>query len=128
MLEILPIQDKNLQKTYCLQGKINYNADLMAYGAYVDGEIAGICQFNTKADGGQIIDLAPTDEKTDMQTLFVLGRATLNFIDLCGVHKAKFLAEYVDKTLIRSIGFKENDSGIYEVDLSHFFEHPCQHS
>ena len=112
---------------YCLQAKIKYDADLLAYGAYIDGEIAGICQFTIKPDGGRIQDLAAVTSKGDLQTLFVLGRATLNFIDLCGLHSAKFVSSSVDESLIKSIGFKKNNDGIYEVSLDGFFDHPCQH-
>lgn len=127
MLEVLPIQDKAQQEVYCLRCNIKYDPDLMAYAAYEDGELVGVCQFTIKPDGGQIIDLACVTGKDVPHTLFVMGRATLNFIDLCGVHKARFVSDRVDEALIRSIGFKKNDNGIYEIDLTHFFEHPCQH-
>ena len=127
MLEVLPIQDKAQQEVYCLRCNIKYDPDLMAYAAYEDGELIGVCQFTIKPDGGQIIDLASVIGKNELHSLFVMGRATLNFIDLCGVHKATFLSESVDETLIRSIGFKKNDSGIYSIDLTNFFDQPCQH-
>ena len=60
--------------------------------------------------------------------MFVMGRATLNFIDLCGVHRAFFDAKTENETLIKAIGFAKNANGRYEVDLTGFFEEPCKHS
>ena len=60
--------------------------------------------------------------------VFVLGRGTLNFIDLCGVHYAiyKGEAETEEKErLLRAIGFKRTESGSLEVDLNGFFTDHC---
>ena len=45
MLEVLPIQDKAQQEVYCLRCNIKYDPDLMAYAAYEDGELVGVCQL-----------------------------------------------------------------------------------
>ena len=127
MLEVLPIQDKAQQEVYCLRCDIKYDPDLMAYAAYDDGELVGVCQFTIKQDYGKIVDLASTIGRKDPHTLFVMGRATLNFIDLCGVHRAIFSSENTDESLIKAIGFKKNDNGIFEMDLNGFFDQPCQH-
>ena len=127
MLEVLPIQDKMLQESTCLHCGIDYDPDLMAYAAYVDGKLVGMCQFTMNADGGKIVDLANVKDSNDSQALFVMGRATLNFIDLCGVHTAKCENKNIDEALLRTIGFSKNSDGIYEIDLAHFFEHPCSH-
>ena len=128
MLEVLPIQDKTLQESVSLRCGVNYDPDLMAYAAYVDGKLVGICQFTMKEDGGRIVDLANVTDVTDTQALFVMGRAALNFIDLCGVHSAKCESDNIDETLLRAVGFSKNPDGIYEIDLAHFFEHPCSHN
>ena len=55
-------------------------------------------------------------------------RATLNFIDLCGVHTAFFDADFENETLIKAIGFEKNPAGRWEMDLTDFFREPCKHS
>ena len=127
MLEVLPIQDKSMQESICLRCDIDYDPDLLAYAAYVDGALVGMCQFIIKPDGGWLVDLANAKGVSDSQALFVVGRATLNFIDLCGVHNAKCDSKKIEDSLVRAIGFSKNADGIYEIDLAHFFEHPCQH-
>jgi len=128
MLEILPIQDKNVQESLCLRCGADFDPDLMAYAAYVDGNVVGLCQFTMRPDGGRIVSLSNVAGQTDTQALFVAGRATLNFIDLCGVHSAKCVSDSIDPDLLGAIGFSKNPDGVYEIDLEHFFEHPCQHN
>ena len=130
MLKVLPVQSKEEQKNLCSLCNIEYKEDLLAYSATVDDEFCGICQFKLTDKGGIIYDIAHASANFDRQAIFVLGRAALNFIDLCGVHSAIFVgetSENIDDALIRQIGFKKNIDGKYEVDLTNFFDHPCQH-
>ena len=66
----------------------------------------------------------------DFQTLFVLGRAAMSFIEICGGETAFFDAPVNEenKLLVGAIGFKPNESGRYSVDLRGFFDHPCSHN
>ena len=130
MLKVLPVQSKDEQKNLCALCNVEFKEDLLAYAATVDDEFCGICQFKLTDKGGIIYDIAHATGKFDRQAIFVLGRAALNFIDLCGVHNAFFLgalSENIDEALIRLFGFKKNNNGKYEVDLTNFFDHPCQH-
>ena len=126
MLEVLPIQDKQEQEALCARCKIPYRVEMLAYQALVEGELRGICQFTMNAEGGRIVDFAHVPDAYEFEPMFVMGRAALNFIDLCGIHRAFFDAEYDNETLIRAIGFSKND-GRYEMDLTDFFQEPCKH-
>ena len=128
MLEVLPIQNKEEQEALCARCNIPYREELLAYRATVDGELRGICQFTMDHEGGRIVDYAHSPEGYEFEPMFVMGRAALNFIDLCGVHRAFFDASYDNETLIRAIGFTKNEIGRYEVDLTNFFTEPCKHS
>ncbi len=128
MLEVLPIQDKQEQEALCARCKIPYRAELLAYQALVEGELRGVCQFTMNASGGRITDFAHVPEKYEFEPMFVMGRAALNFIDLCGVHTAFFDAEYENEALIKAIGFSKNSDGRYEMNLTDFFKEPCKHS
>ena len=124
MLKVLPIQTKTEQEDICKKCNVLFNPDLLAYSATVDGELRGVSQFKLTAEGGLVYDVAPAIDTYDFESLFVLGRATLNFIDLCGVHYAiyKGSAESEDKLrLLKAIGFKETPSGSLEIDLNGFF-------
>ena len=128
MLEVLPIQDKQEQEALCSRCNVPYRAEMLAYQALVEKELRGICQFTMNADGGKIVDFAHVPELYEFEPMFVMGRAALNFIDLCGVHRAYFDAEYDNETLIKAIGFSKNADGRYEMDLTDFFKEPCQHT
>ena len=125
MLKVLPIQSKDHQKECAEKCAVPYIADALAYEATVDGALVGICQFRVTADGGLIYDLASLPGIDDFESMFIMGRGTLNFIDLCGVHRARFVGEVKDATLLRAVGFKENSDGVFEINLEGFFEDHC---
>ena len=128
MLEVLPIQTKQEQEALCARCEIPFHTELLAYKALVDGELRGVCQFTMDANGGRIMDFAHVPNAYEFEPMFVMGRATLNFIDLCGVHRAFFDAAYDNETLIKAIGFSKNSDGRFEMDLTDFFKEPCKHS
>ncbi len=126
MLKVLPIQTKEQQAAAANKCKIQYREDALAYAATVDDEFVGMCQFKTTEGGGEIYDIVTVEGKSDFEALFVMGRAALNFIDLCGIHHAKFVSKNVDSTLLIAIGFVKNEKGEFEIDLTDFFNHPCK--
>ena len=127
MLEVLPIQSKEEQEALCARCGMPYDPALLSYRATVDGELRGLCQFTMDRSGGRIVHFAHFPDAYDFEPMFVMGRAALNFIDLCGVHRAYFDADYDNETLILAIGFRKNTEGRYEVDLEGFFNEPCKH-
>lgn len=135
MLKVLPIQSKETQESICRSAGIEYRPDALAYAASVDEELVGICQFKLTSEGGILYDIATVKdhcvnkECSDFEALFVMGRGTLNFIDLCGVHRAFYQGESPDDRLLRAIGFRPNEKGIYEINLEGFFTDHChEHS
>ena len=128
MLKVLPIQTKAEQEEICRLCGVEFKPDLLAYSATVDGELRGVSQFKLTAEGGLVYDVAPALNTYDFEALFVLGRGTLNFIDLCGVHYAKYLGSIDSEEkerLLKAIGFKRTDNGSLELDLTGFFTDHC---
>ena len=128
MLKVLPIQTKAEQAEICKLCGVEFKPDLLAYSATVDGELRGVSQFKLTAEGGLVYDVAPALNTYDFEALFVLGRGTLNFIDLCGVHYAIYCGTVENEQkerLLKSIGFKKTDSGSLELDLTGFFTDHC---
>lgn len=126
MLEVLPIQDKQEQEALCARCAVPFRPNMLAYKALVDGTLRGICQFTMDANGGRITDFAHVPNGYEFEPMFIMGRAALNFIDLCGVHRAYFDATYDNETLIKAIGFSMNSDSRYEMDLTDFFKEPCK--
>lgn len=133
MLEVLPIQNKLEQEAVCARCDIDYKMDAMAYHALVDGHLTAVCQFTMDSEGGHILNLAtvkgePLSDRDRIESLFVMGRAALNFIDLCGVHTAYFEdGQFENGGMIRSIGFTRTENDRWFIDLTDFFVEPCQH-
>ena len=133
MLEVLPIQTKTEQAEICARAGVVFKENDMAYRALVDGELTAVCQFCMDAEGGHIHDLAmvkdrPFTDRDRIESLFVMGRAAMNFIDLCGVHYAIYRGEVKDEQterLVKAVGFKLTDRGTYEVNLEGFFTDHC---
>ncbi len=127
MLEVLPIQTKNEQEALTSRVGAEFIPDALAYRADADGEFIGVCQFKLLPDGGHMLTLDALPGHEEFQPMFVMGRAALNFMDLCGAETAYYDAPINDIHLIKSIGFREDAAGKLSVNLKGFFEHPCQH-
>ncbi len=127
MIKVLPIQTKEEQENICRICGVEFDIHTLAYAATVDDELRGICQFALTEKGGVIRSIACIGEK-DFEILFLLGRASLNFIDLNGVHSAYFEDPcFTDEDIIKAIGFELTADGKYFVDLTDFFTAPCKH-
>ncbi len=127
MLEVLPIETKTEQASLAALVGAEYIEDALAYRADADGRFIGMCQFKLLPDGGHMLTLNALPDNEDFQPMFVMGRAALNFMDLCGAERAFFDAPVNDKVLIGAIGFREDENGSLTVDLQGFFDHPCRH-
>lgn len=128
MITVKPIQTKTEQERLCALCHIPYRAELLAYGAYNgQGAFAGMCQFGMNTEGGHIYHLATPNGDDPDDCMFVMGRAALNFIDLCGVKIAFFDGKCADDALLRRIGFSTDEKGRYTLSLDGFFTHACQH-
>ena len=125
MLKVLPIESKDRQEEICKSCGVTYNPDALAYVATVDDRLAGICQFKLSSEGGLVYDLAPALDFDDFEAMFVMGRGALNFIDLCGVHRAYFVGEVKDESLLKAVGFSKNSEGRFEINLEGFFTDHC---
>ena len=122
MLIIKPIQEKERQRLYAELCGVEYREDAFAYSADVDDKPAGICQFAIKGESGYIYDIENARGVDDGDALFIMGRAVLNFVNLCGCHDA--CAEK-ETPLLRRIGFRTKD-GTVKMTLDGFFEAPCE--
>lgn len=123
MLIIKPVQ-KDEQEKICRACGVEYREQEMAYAAREDEKLLGVCTFYMSGDTGYVTALRCARGVDDFEALFIMGRQTLNFIDLCGVHKAVFLGE--ESRITKAVGFKMTD-GRLRMNLEGFFESPCSH-
>ena len=121
MFVIKPIQDKTEQENFCVRCGIPYDVDCLAYGAYIDNVFSGMAQFRIKDGFGYIRHLVPLPGVTDFEVMFIMGRAAMNFIDLCGTHICFAATDAGDTRLLKAIGFQETD-GRLRADMTHMFD------
>ena len=86
-------------------------------------ELMGFSQFEV-GDVGYIYDLIPAQGTTDFEAMFILGRQTMNFIDICGNHICKASRSAGDARLLRAIGFKEQGDELF-CDMTGMFDGHC---
>ncbi len=126
MLEIKPIQSKSIQKALCEKCSISYIEDAFAYSAYDGDCFLGMSQFTIESGYALIKNLASADGVEDFEAMFILGRAVLNFIDLCSVSTAKIEKDASKERLARAIGFKRSEDGEYlPLSLIGMFDAKC---
>ncbi len=127
MFKITPVQDKEIQSEYAQLCGTVYRDGFFAY-AMLDNEtdeLMGFSQFEILGGEGYISDLKPRIGTEDFEAMFILGRSTMNFIDLCGAHIANASMDAGEERLMRAIGFKAVKDGNLYCDMTGFFDGHC---
>lgn len=127
MFKISPINDKAVQKQYAEACGTEYISDYFAYSMTdaESGALMGFSQFEINQNGGLISDLKEPIGHSDYEAMFILGRATMNFIDLCGSHKCYAKKDAGDGKLLRAIGFKTEENELLFCDMNGMFDGNC---
>lgn len=126
MFKITPIQDENEKFEVA---RLCGAESIDGYFAYAmrdaeSGMLMGFSQFEI-GGVGFISHLLPAVGYYDVEAMFILGRATMNFIDTCGIHTVKAAPDASDRKLLRAIGFKDTESGEFFCDMSGMFDGHC---
>ena len=118
MFKISHVNDEAIAKAFLSDCKAEKVKDAFLY-AMTDidtADIMGICQFEILDDCGYIYDLKPKSGTDDFEAMFILGRQSMNFINLCGHDTCRAALEAADNALITAIGFKrENECFICDM-------------
>ena len=128
MFKISPIQTEELQKKYAEMCGATFCQGFFAYSMINQetGELMGFSQFEIKEGVGYIRDLRTRLGYTDFEAMFILGRATMNFIDMCEVHVCHAAKDAGEEILFKSIGFKfSNEKDLYIADMTGMFDGDC---
>ena len=124
MFKIAPIQSIDEQIEVASVCGSDYKAGAFGY-AMRDSKtnaIMGFAQFEINDNGGMLLDLREAKGLDDYEAMFILGRATMNFIDMCGAHTLFATSESGDANLLRAIGLKLMEDGNYFCDMTGFFD------
>ena len=125
MFKISAIQDKTRQKEMCDLFDTTFIPDAFAYLMYDADTSApmGMSQFEI-GTSGYIYDIREIDGRDDFGAMFILIRATMNFIDMCGAHICKAASNASAERLLISAGFKK-DGEEYFCDMTGMFDGHC---
>ena len=128
MFKIEPVQEKTRQIELCDVFGAEYDENLFAYLMYdlESGEPMGFSQFEISQGEGYIKDLCEAPGRRDGEAMFILGRQTMNFIDICGAHICYARKDAGDARLLSSIGFHEGAEGRLYVDMTGMFDGHCE--
>ena len=127
MFKISPINDTKIQAEYASACGTEYRPGYFGY-AMTDvetHEIMGFAQFEIESSCGYLSDLVPRIGLEDFEAMFILGRATMNFIDLCGAHSCRATNDSGDARLLHAIGFRDKGDGSLYVDMTGMFDGHC---
>lgn len=126
MLEIKPIESKEEQEQICACCGINFRSELFAYKAYDNGKLLAASQFDIEGKSAVIYDMKQViGSPDDFEAMFILGRAVLNFLDLCGVQTVYFDNKTGENEKIaKLIGFK-NENERFCICLTGLFDATC---
>ena len=127
MFKISPIQEKEIQKKYAECCGADFVFDALAYAMINqnDGTLMGMSQFDIRQDTGYIHNISSAIGYSDFEAMFILGRATMNFIDLCGNHECLASKTAADESFLKALGFKKNESGEFYADTNGMFDGNC---
>ena len=127
MFKISPIQDEKLQREYAEACGARFCPGFFAYSMIDQDtlELMGFSQFEINDNGGLIIDLRPRVGLEDFEAMFILGRATMNFIDLCGKHTCYASPDAAEERLLTSIGFRTKKDDLLFCNMEGMFDGHC---
>ena len=128
MFKIQAVQEINKQQEYARLCGTEAKDGYFAYSMtdVETGDLMGFSQFEIGDGYAFISDIKPVIGLDDFEAMFILGRQTMNFIDLCGVHILKASSETADESFLKAIGFKP-DGEIFSVNTTGMFDGNCHH-
>ena len=94
---------------------------MMAYSAKDNDNFIGVAQFTMEKGAGYINNITLIEGLDDFEALFLMGRAMLNFIDLCGIHQAYCADDAAEPRILTAIGFRRNEENRLFADMTHMF-------
>lgn len=91
------------------------------------GEIMGFSRVDIDGSVGLLTDLRPRVGTDDGEAMFILGRATLNFLELCGVQRCLCPPDAADGRLLHAIGFRpgQTPDAPLVCDMTGMFDGHC---
>jgi hypothetical protein len=86
----------------------------------------GFSQFDLDGEGATLYDLKEKIGQSDFEAIFILGRATLEFVERCGAEECFAYLSAADETLLRAIGLRTECEGGLSGRIAGMFDGHCE--
>ncbi len=124
MLRARALRDVEEQKSCCKACGMEHNPDMLYFAIFEnETDCLGTMEFRFTKEGARITNVMPKIDTYDDEAMFILGKATLNFIDLVGPKYVEYAAQ--DQKLCRLLEFFPKN-GVMQVSLEGYFDEPCK--
>lgn len=123
MFKITPVQDRALASEYAKICGISLKSESFLY-AMIDVEtenLMAVSEFEIFESFGYIYNITPIPGLDDFEALFILGRQTMNFIDLCGAGICRADLATTTESMLKALGFKPLGN-LFECNMSGMFD------
>ena len=126
MLEIKPIESKEEQEKILSLCHIQYQESYFAYKAYEGTSLLAAAQFDIRGSEAELDAIRQAEGTAeDFEGMFILGRAVLNFLDLCGVVTVvSYTTDEEERRLLKCVGFHEDPDAL-RITLTGLFDTKC---
>lgn len=135
MFQVQPIRDRKLQADIAallgcefFENTYAFFAGEMTDDAREITSIIGMCQFTYAPENSVIKSIAYAPNCEHDEAVFILVRTVMNF-----VYRADIPTISIDKSaapmeFIKSLGFREDQNGVFAIDLKKFYRSPCHYN
>ena len=124
MLRARALRDIEEQKNCCTVCGMQHNPDMLYFAIFEnETDCLGTMEFRFTKEGARITNVMPKTGTYDDEAMFILGKATLNFIDLVGPKYVEYAAD--DEKLCNLLEFYPKN-GVMQVNLVGYFDEPCK--
>ncbi len=118
MLVIKEVHTSYEREEYTKMFNITPKDGCHVMAAHNDGKFVGASYFSYDGEIGTIYLMSLIDGYDDYTDKFLLGKATLNCLDLAGVKNVVYTGD--NEVLAKAMGFKKDDEG-WKICLTGYF-------
>ena len=135
MLIIKKVLDLDLKNELCERCEVPNYENSMAYLAIESETVEALeytelalLQFSLKGSIAYINQITTFPGIVDNEALIIMSRAAMEFMHRrMGINTLKYEDNpYTMEILIKTLGFRRDNDGVYSIDLAKFFEEPCK--
>ena len=135
MLIIRKVLDLDFKDELCKECGVPNYENAMAYLAIesdtpeaYEYEKLALLQFSLKGTVAYINQITTFPNIVDNEGLIIMSRAAMEFIHRSIGYDILKIEDnpYTMEILIKTLGFRRDENGVYSISLANFFEEPCK--